>query len=43
MKDAEDAIEKAIATLKEMLNTDHDGLRLEAAREILKYAAATSL
>jgi hypothetical protein len=34
-----DAVDKALETLKELLNSENDGFRLEAAREILKYAA----
>lgn len=36
----EDAVKKAIDKLQEMLDSENEGFRLEAAREILKYSAA---
>lgn len=36
-----EAVEKALKTLQGMLESENDGFKLEAAREILKYAALT--
>jgi len=37
----DDYTKQALDALAEMLKTGSDGLRLEAARELLKYAIAT--
>lgn len=36
-----DSIKKALDALEALLEAEHEGFRLEAAREILKYAAST--
>lgn len=35
-----DSVDKAIKALEELLSAEHEGFRLEAARELLKYDAA---
>jgi hypothetical protein len=37
----DDYTKQALDTLIELLKADHEGFRLEAARELLKYAIAT--
>jgi hypothetical protein len=42
MMDISKAVEEALSTLTEMMkNSTAEGFKLEAAREILKYSAAT--